>query len=890
MIKPVLSPAEELVAEYGCSRRLAARVGALLARGVGISPVVLEEAARLEGLRELLLERGLLETVEVRSEFAKLCADAKYAPDVCELGLELVEAGGLLVIASADEILAARSPGGGDVAQMKLKAPAALQTGVAVAGVVRRPSAMLPAADVGGAVGESPFSDKELARLRVEIFAGEDSAKKVAALRQFAFAQLPEEEIRRVFLLALADEDAQLRQAAIKGLRHLGVGAQMAEGLRLLADGRQLEVARARLLELCAQAQALECESLLMLLVGSLRDREGGADLLDCALEVLTGLVPVLPQSLPGLDELVQLLQERLLERGGERGGLFRAVFRALEQGLEGGVSRRLIAQAAQTASDEYRGILLDLLAGMDLSVQVQAEVLPLAVRTLCRLPVEHPSARLLRKMLSDARDGGMILLAQNLGGCDLAHQRSFIRYLDNCLYSLDLAPNTREQIARAVYDLLRGAPLQVRADIIETHVLARGDIPIELRAQAAESLVNNLGDYAHWPLADYLENALVSLGAPAARPLLRVIAERRRNADAALLAKALGRIGLELEAGQDELAEDILRELARLTFSENNIMDSLHLALGQLASRMGVSREVNAMVMRTLLGRLTGAPADAPLLRALGHCCAGNIAPGSEYPAIAALALKHLETEHAAPQIKVGVKDGEEVYTLGEGGGIYAELIPASLEALGEIALAPRVPAAFRNDLLAKLVRMWEDSASLRVMWGPANVSLLTETLGRIGAAPELGDAQRVMIASALRKRAGSVTAMEALAGIVAVPSRLPQMDKLAGALAGRLLELLENNGELKAEDQEIYLRILARTLARGRLAGRQGGAGGDLRLWRRCAEVFLEGVRRSVPGVFSRLRDLLEQGAFPEEMAQELRDEVSRFSALATQTSGMH
>lgn len=888
MIRPVLSPAEELVAEYGCSRRLAARVGALLARGVGISPVVLEEAARLEGLRELLLERGLLETQEVRAEFARLCGLEAYAAAVRELGLALVEEGGLLIIASADEILVAQGTGGEEAAPAAPARSAALLPTVPVTGVMARPSGGLAAAEAGAAAGESPFSDRELARLRVEIFAGEDSARKVAALRQFAFAQLPDEEIRRVFLLALADEDAQLRQAAVKGLRHLGVGAQMGEGLRLLAEGRQLGVARARLLELCGGAQALECEGLLLLLAGSLRDRSGGDELLDCALEVLAGLVPVLPESLPGLDELVQLLQERLLERGGENAARFRAVFRALEERMAGSVSRKLLAQAMDTGSDEYRGVLLDLLAGLELSAQMREEVLPLVVRTLCRLPVEHASARLLRKLLSDVRDnGGIILLAQSLGECDLAHQRSFIRYLDNCLCSLSLAPATREQIARAAYALLRSAPLQVRADIIETHVLARADISPELRVQAAESLVGNLGDYAHWPLADYLENALVNLGAPAARPLLRVIAERRRNADAALLAKALGRIGLGLEAGQDELAEDILRELARLTFSENNIMDSLHLALGQLASRAGVSREVNAMVMRTLLARLTGTPADAPLLRALGRCCAGNIAQGSEYPAIAALALKHLETEHAAPQIRVGVKDGEEIYSFGEDGGIYAELIPASLEALGEIALAPRVPAAFRNDLLAKLVRMWEDSGSLRVMWGPANVSLLTETLGRIGAAPELGDAQRVMIASALRKRVGSVTAMEALAGIVAVHSRLPQMDKLAGALAGRLLELLENNGELKAEDQEIYLRILARTLARGRLAARSGGAEEGLRLWRRCAEVFLDGIRRSVPGVFSRLRDLLEQGAFPAELAQGLRQEISRFSALSTLNS---
>lgn len=958
--------AQELTEQFGCSRRLATRIGALMARQVGVSALVLEESASLPALRELLLERTLLEAADPAAELQRLLSLPAYEAMGAQLPLTTAADGDWQVICAEEEALAeggfaalqrptpspeqttstASAPATGHANRAAPLAttsaphaagmPPAQSTAAhtqqaegarAAAGAAGQNDGARPFADnstagdggifapavtvraqtpgsgyaltqavaLGGADGglAEAFSRQEIARLRVDIFAGGDSARKVSALRQFAYTDVPAAGKAQVFRQALADEDRQLRQAAVAGLRQFGSDVAWSECLRLYAEGVELEVALERLRELTERtaqarrqtpdAQAAEVEAGLLLLAGCLRDRGASAELARAALDGLAAVVPLLPAGFAGWADLAGLLQERLLSGQLELLPGCRAVFRELEILAGGALSQRLEQEAEGSRSPEYAGLLLDLLCGMDLPAEQRARLLPLAVRTLCKLPLEHASARFLRKALSDEADAGLLLLAQELPECDVAHQRSFLRLADNLLCSYAVNEATRNAIARTALQLLRAAPLQLRTDLIETHVIIRTDIDPALRREAALVLLSGLRDYAQWPLCDYLENALAGLGRPAVEPLLAGVREQKNSVAGAILARALGRIGVALSGQEEDIADAILRELSRLSFSDNQIMDALHIAMGQLAARAGVSQEVNALVMRTLLSRLSGTPADAALLRALGCCAAGNIAPDCELPAIIALCLRHLETEQAAPSLQTQMRGGEEVITFGEEVGIYSDLIPAGLAALEQIVLGRRVPADTREQLLQKLLALWESSGALRVQWGLANATQLTEILGRIGESPLVSDRQRVMLAAGLRKRAGSLPVLTALARIVSVPNRLPQLDKMAAALAVKALERLAQP-EAGEEDREAYLRLLLKVCARGRFEVSRGTVE---RLWERIAQAVIECLHQGVGGAAEAARELAQQESLPAAARETLQAVLARLYALTPNDS---
>lgn len=881
--------AEELIHAFGCSRRLATRIGALMTRQVGVSALVLEEAISLPELRELLLERSLLECADLAAELARLCTLPAYNTVLKKLPLVSRPEEDWQVIMAEEEALAGSGFATLASSSRASNAPLPSVSALPAVSTVAYPEQVLAGKPTGSA-GElaNAFSAQEVSRLRVDIFTGSESAQKVSALRQFAFTGVSAEEKTQVFQQALADADGLLRQAAVAGLRQFGGDADWSECLRLFAEARELPVALGRLRELAGRAEdralrGRRLETGLFLLLGCLRDRTASEELLRTALEGLACVISYMEPVFEGWEDISRLLQERLLDGKSELLPGCRAVFAALEPVSGGRASESLLQEAQQTVSTEYRALLLDLLTGMQLPSESQQILLPLTVQTLCVLPLEHNSARFLRKAITDDVNRGLQLLAKELTGCDVAHQRAFVRFADNALHSYNVDAPTRAALAESCLQLLRSAPMQVRTDLIETRVLIRDDLPPELLRQTAELLLVKLRDYAQWPLCEYFENALVTLGEAAVRPLLTSLHERANTQAGAILARALGRIGATLPEASEALADDILRELSRLTFTDNKIMDALHLAMGMLAARQGVSEEVNALVMRTLLSRLVGTPADAALLRALGYCASGNIRQDCELPAIVALCLRHLETEQAAPTLQTGSFAGEETLTLGNEVEIYADLIPASLAGLEQILLGRRTPDELRESLLTRLIALWEASGALQVQWGPGNVAQLTEIFGRVGESSFLSDRQRVMLASALRRRANSLPTLQALAQIVALPSRLPQMDKLAAALAIRALERL-GQPEAGAEDREAYLRLLRKVCERGRFEVSKGSVD---RLWERIAQTVRECAQEGLNGATETARELLKIPALPAVAAEILRSYLDRLYALTNRTN---
>lgn len=863
MIEVVGVNRDEVIRKFRCSRRLATRVVALGQKKIALSATLLEEAVGDITVEKLLLERTLLDTDDLQATLLLLLEDSKYSEVADDMPLIVVTQDAWQVIALEEEAVLNSTP------QEKPS------TDLSV--FQNKPNI------VSNATESVAFNEQEVSKLRVEIFASKLSADKVAALRQFTFTNIPAEEKCAVFLQALADSDAELRVAAASGIRNFGVSAVVAENIQMLLEENRIELAFERIVDYLPTMSELEKNSLLMLLAGIMRDSEVSGELLRVSLQLLSKAAAFLaPYALSDNDFLV-IMRERLINAPAAMIPYFRGAFCAIENVVPLSVSNALISEIEVTSSDTYRALLLDIVAGLPLASEIQQSLLPFVIATLKALPLDNPSIPMLRKFILDSGEDALVKLAKVVGSCTVSQQRSLIRFFDNALHSLEVSGDALCNIAESFLPLLKSAPLQLRTDLLDTQVCIRSDISVEIRQKVADILVADMNDYAHWPVEGDFENALARLGRPAVKPLLKVMSERKHTAEAQVVAKTLGRIGASLDTSgaiDIELAESILRELSTLSFDDSKTRDSMHLAMGLISSRVGISTEVNTIIMRSLLSRLRGDVSDAATIEALGYCCAGNVGMISDIQTIISLCMQHLEHEQADPKLSTEMLDGEEVLSLGKEAGIYSEMIPACLNALEAIITGEKITPSMRDELLDKMLSIWNNAKELNVIWGLVNVARLTEIFGRVGSHPNISDRDKLKIAATLKKRAGGIPVLTSLAEIVSTPNRLPQFDKMAASLAIYLMDIIAQSADMNIEDHERYIRILAQVISRGRFELRSGG---DLeRFYERVADTLIYALKQAVPGAQKVLKQTIENNYLSEAATARLEEEYSKLTSL--------
>ncbi|MBN2711599.1 MAG: hypothetical protein JXR97_04090 [Planctomycetes bacterium] len=870
MIEIVRHSRDTLINSFGCSRRLATRIGALMGRHISISAMLLEEATPGSDIEKLLLKKELLECEDAEPALNELLQQA--FPQLAEdFPLCVIEQDGFKVIIAEEEKLAENGWSEIDEINPPATTPAMQPQANPVA----------PARQNDSAVGGNAFTPDEIARLRVNIFAGASSAEKVAALRQLTFTNLPDNEKASILYQALADEDSALRSAATGGLRKMGVEASVCDTARMLAEGNETERISAidRLRDLVSTAHDSGKDAILMSFMGVLRDQSQTTATVSELLKAISAKAPAFGPERIANEDITRLLLELMLSAEKQMLSEIRGTLKAMNSVKKGGVASFLSKEILSSQSHEYRGLMLEALTGMELPEEMSDKLMEPAGETMINLPCSDSACQSIGMFLTRSGERGAVLLAEKLITCDTAHQRHIIRLLDNTMRSFDYSEETKTIIAEKALPVLSSSPKQVRADIIETRIAARKDTPFEIRKQLAEAFLRDLREYAHWPLSDTMEASLVQLGDAAIEPLVTSLKEYKNSPIAAIIASALGKIGMEVAATDGTQAESILRELQTLTFNDISCRDMLHLAMGRICSQPLVSERVGNIIQRSLLGRLTGEATDAATIEALGMLCNGSGASEDEIKTVAAIATQHLNIKQPDPGIQMGQIDGEEVFMLGDELTIYSELIPSCIRTIEHICLGNPTPEKLRAELIENLIETWKKAITFESQWSPANVTQLTECIGKIGASHIISLTMRVRIANTLAQRPGEVSVLEALAEILARGDESPQLDRLGGGLVLRLLKIIEESEGLKVEDREVYLAILAKIAHRGSFEIRGGGTD---RLLTRLLNALFSGLSSGIPGCLNHIVALRKANSLPPELQKRLENDLAGFTSL--------
>ncbi|MDR0867643.1 MAG: hypothetical protein LBP75_04090 [Planctomycetota bacterium] len=827
MFDLALGDRESFLRQLGCSRRLANRLVAWQTEKIAATLAVAENAAPASPLEQLLLAKSLLARASFRENFSALRENPVYQAAQASFDLALAEQDGWLIIATADETLAAAAP----LAPVDKRAipPASDEANPApLDNYFLRPANGVP---------------ETLPALAVKVFTAATSDEKVSALGQLAFAPLPAAEKRRIFYQALGEPDGKLRAAAALGMKQFGVAADVADALAAFAAKTALSRHAERLRDL-ADGEPAQTAA-LMLLAGCVRDPDFSLDELALTLRVIAAIGEKSASPLLASPDFWRVLQERML--AADNPEIFRAVFAGLAR-RHAGLVARFVEEILRSNSADYRARLLALMSAWTLSAATRAQLLPAAVATFMGIAPSDEKSFALRKFIADS-DGLTALFAQ-LPAMTVGHQRAVIRFADNQLRSgasaaalTPLAEHCREWLTRA--------PLALRLDIVETRVAWREDLPAAWRDELAQILLRDYADYA--PLGEIFTSALARLNAPA--PLLTALRRDKNGALGKICAAALRAVAV---AHPEESAE-ILRELVKLILPPPSTLapselstlaplapatsaplapapDALYLAIGQIAALPHLPPATNALTRR-MLRRVLATRVQPAALQAAGQTFLGNYVDDGESADdarfIADTALRQLTApedatenwaanpaasanenppENAAP---AGEAD-DEIFTLSAATDAYVEMLPAALAAARDVAIGY---APLRAGIVGTLLNL--AARSLTARWGLANAAKLTDALGKIGAATTLAPELREKIAVALSRRVKQPAALTALAEILALKTPSPWFDRLATSLVKRLTAALD--GEKNAEMRENYLRILTTVLRRGSFAGKR-------------------------------------------------------------------
>ncbi len=875
MIEIVCCTRDALIRDFGCSRRLATRLGALMNRRITVSAMVMEEARPGTSLEALLLQKSLLDDEDIAHALEESAASEQFARLADDFPLVIVQQDGWQVIAAEEEKLAEK--GFSEIAANTAEPHAPVPTASPP-----QPYAAEPVMRDNTAIS---FSADEIARLRVNIFAGITSADKVAALRQLAYARMPQHDKILIFLQAIADEDSNLRAAAAKALPLLGAPGDIADAIRMLSEGKPEErkAGAARLRDLAVSTSDIGRDAITMALLGTLRSPDTPTDIFFAVLQVMRDSCASLGAGRLCREDILRMLMDRMLGCNQEALAAIRCCIIAIEDLRPGYAAGFLLNEISRMRAGVHQARILHVLTGMNLPEESKEKVMLAASDNLLVLSSDTDACRSLSNYLVACRDKGLCLIAGQMTEADIPHQRYFIRVLDNTLRSQKVSPQTRETIAEAGLELLRKSPGQVRSDILETIVASHQDLPPALRTRLAEAFLRDLHTYGRRPLADIMQAALVRLGEPAIPPLVTVLTERRNSPDAAVAARALGLIGMRLTTPEpdtgDNKAEDILRHLQKLSFTRTAVIDHLHLAMGRICTNLAVSPEVVDLVLRTMLSRIKGVAEDAAIIEAMGLACNGREVNPGYIRTVAGLALGHLQSTPPDPTFEVGTIQGEEVFEVSGPVDVYSKLIPACIAALVEIVLGKNTPDELRREIISSLLDNWTRAISFDLQWGPANVAQLTSALGKIGSCDHIDPDLRTRIANTLARHAGDLPVLSALADILSRGDHNTQLDRLAGSLVLRMLGLLEGSDNLSTEDQELYLRMLAKLGLRGRFAIRGGN---EDRLIDRMLGTLVNGLGKGIPGCYQHLAALRNAGRLPRQHLDRIDQELRRFSSL--------
>lgn len=847
---------DAVVEEFGASRRLATRIGALARAGLLLTETVLEVAVSEDGklLQTLLLSKALLDGAAALDEasLAALATDPWFA----ETKLAVADGAGGRVLCLAEE---------------RDDVPTA-------------PRAMIPQ-DAPGAViprdeARRLLAGDEVPRLKLDLVTSSDPGKRLEALRKLYLSELSADEKLRLFLVGLRDRDTEVRAESAKALGSLGLDPALTENLARAARGSNPErvVAISNLTRVFSRLEEAQRKLATAMLIEFIEPSEP-PELVQAALGALSIHGPEMGDA--GLlhlhRQLVSLLQVKLSHFEEPA----RKVYGVLFQHDRELFSRLLAETVEQVGQPELRFFALSLITEYDLKSAAAPAVIQQLIEGLVAGSELDRNYQACAGALTRLGELAVPGLLASLEGASDSGKRKIVELLGHMMRGAGgisehpLQDDTARNVALACLALYPAAKAEVCTALLESGFFSHRAVDDGLRGQAAHAFLDSLHDFRFERQIELVQEALFRCGPAALPPLRAAIRESAYDVTRISAAKILPDI---IDRAADTPAAMLLEtsaELRAILDEEDSSFPQrgpLYVALGRIGAHANAEPEL-ALELSQVLREKLGKTSDVyDVLEAIGYVAAGASLSANERLECGYLLLQVLT--RGLPGLSGRMKrntEGEMVLHFGRETTAYTDMIPRILDGLGRMIESPRTPEPLFERIAGELLRLWSEIVDFRRIWAPAATMTLARWLGRVALGTRRSDRMADDIAELLSRKLILLPVMQVLSSLVIARQDSERMDLLSARVFAELTKRLNEQPGPEPTERKQILETMAAIARRPRLGERDKDID-------HARNVVVEALFEALRDKLMFARSLLDQFAGTPGLAENLRNDIRR------------
>ena len=867
MPEPVLLDPTELKSQYRLSHRLVTRIGALLKRRIGLSPVVIESALPGSAFERLLLDPYL---AALEHEVPADALNQRFRDLGGEENLAVIPWQGWQVLALEEEIDADEGweASGADLT------------------ITRRGETSLTTPFSDRREIEELFTPEDIRRLRLTAMTGAGVAERVSAIRQLCLCPMPPREKVSVFLGLLSDNEKRVRAEAASALQSLGMNADVAQAIGELAEGnaQQRLLSARRLKNLIESGGDLEVIVIVRSLLRSLDD-EPELEVRAAVLAAFDSAAPSLADHAAERDSILRLLVQQLREFPQELRLPAERALNALAVNDAEAVIRQLWDLVRNESEQHVRIEVLCFAGQKELPDDIRGPVIGEMADQLASLAKNDEQSIRLGNTLSALGAPACRAMLEVFPRAHPLQRAHFVELLDRIAANpaSSVGTDLKDEVVRLFLKLLKTAEPIARLAILEGDLCGDSGLSQDLRARVIEEFFANLHDYHNPRTRGLVEATVARMGVPAVAPLLQVIRSTSREDEREIALPVLGKVFSELsDTGQpvSEEADDAIRVCRELAEDAPAEVSGPALdALGDICSCPLLAPDVLLKVSQDLRAGLGTSRRAFEVLRALGKTCANPSTPIEERLNTARLFFQLFRSELPEVTSEVTEVDLERIFTLGHEILAYTDMIPTLLQGFQDICMSSDIPESLRERVVDALVAKWRVVMEFKEIWGPGNMTLLLTTLRGVSEAPTIGIESQLKIFRCLSHYHHRPPVLAVLGEICARRQDDDQLALLVPELLNDSLSYWVDQDRIERTDRPTILRALAQLISVHQLGEDAEKAA---RLRARVLSLLFDALRHKVRGVDEALRDLAQSSGLPEETRSEIHDRLRNVFAV--------
>jgi len=859
------SDRDALINRYGLSRRLAARIVALLSKKVDVSPTLLEVAAADGALEAVLLDSALL-TEPQKIEQDHIQAQARQQGFKDSDLLRLV--GGSecwRTIALEDDVLAERVAGEADASLVGTELMRA-----APGGISRLET-------------EELFTPEQVARLKLTALTSQKMEERIEALRKLVFAPMGDSQKASIFVNTLTDPtaDVRVRREAVRALEQIGLRSDLAETVRGLFDASEEDVVYAvrRLGALVEHAGEAERGVTLAAVLG-LFDETDSQQVLSELLGLISHSAPTLGKSPQRTEQFVRSALRHLARRFEElRRGVEEALL-ACHREVPGVVGDLLWNEIGRSKDGTVRSFLVNFCSAVAKDDERLRELAEIAVREIVDPALLERERTQLRYGLVRLGEPAARTVIERLRGRTGRDCAELIRLLDVVCTEGDVTDSTVNEAVRVLLDQLQLGEQVSRRLILEAAICGDKRVEEPLQSRLAVELLAHITEFRLPGTAEAIYRTLAKIGPPAARPLFDYVVRRYPSDDAEDAFIGLGKIA---RAHGDAIPPELWQEVfdyAVGLFDDHDVKrGGFAIALAYMCGYGSAGARVFERVLNAMKERVWKARYTFEILDALGIMAGSeNARPKHQRE----LFEMFDEIVHKEGPERIGVRrmtaEGP-VYEFGAEVLFDTRAVPSLVRGLESICASEQATGPLRREVIKRLLTLWEGVSNVRVVWSPAAVDALVSAMCGAACCAQVRVDIRVRIARSLLRFLNKVSVVRSMGRICSQHEPHREMQQLCIEAGEKMLETWENCDQQDEERKVALLESVGKLAADTALDAQNPRV---KRLRDNFVDVLCQALRSGIDEARAPLGWMGDCPDLPERQREEIRDRLSRYMGL--------